>query len=122
MVIRDKLYIDGRWVPPSTTATVEVQSASSEEVLGRIPAAGPKDAAAAVAAARQAFGTWSATPVTERAAFLKKIQEGLKARSEEIARCITGEVGMPLKLSTAIQAGSPIATFGMYARLLPEFA
>jgi betaine-aldehyde dehydrogenase len=119
---RDKLYIDGRWTAASGKKTIDVLSASTEEVMGRIPEGDASDVQAAVAAARRAFDGWAATPVAERAAFLKKIQEGLKARADDIARTISGEVGMPLKLSTMIQAGSPIGTFGMYARMLGDFA
>jgi betaine-aldehyde dehydrogenase len=90
--------------------------------MGRIPEGDYADVQAAVTAARRAFDGWAATPVAERAAFLKKIQEGLKARADDIARTISGEVGMPLKLSAMIQAGSPIGTFGMYARMLGDFA
>ncbi|HMM54399.1 MAG TPA: aldehyde dehydrogenase family protein [Candidatus Desulfobacillus sp.] len=121
MEIRDTLYIGGRWTAPAGKKTIDVLNAASEEVMGRIPEGDAADANAAVAAARGAFDAWAATAVPERAAFLKKIQEGLKARSEDIARTIAGEVGMPLKLSTLIQAGSPIGTFGMYARLLGDF-
>lgn len=119
---RDKLYIDGRWTAPSGKTAIDVISASTEEVMGRIPEGDAADVQAAVAAARRAFDGWAATPVAERAAFLKKIQEGLKARADDIARTICGEVGMPLKLSAMIQAGSPIGTFGMYARMLADFA
>lgn len=119
---RDKLFIDGRWAAPSGKTAIDVINASTEAVMGRIPEGDAADVAAAVAAARRAFDGWAATPVAERAAFLKKIQEGLKARSEDIARTIAGEVGMPLKLSTMIQAGSPIGTFGMYSRMLGDFA
>ena len=119
---RDKLYIDGRWTAPSGSQTIDVLSASTEEVMGRIPEGDHADVQAAVAAARRAFDGWAATPVAERAAFLKKVQEGLKARADDIARTIAGEVGMPLKLSAMIQAGSPIATFGMYARMLGGFS
>ena len=119
---RDKLYIDGRWTVPSGKKTIDVLSASTEEVMGRIPEGDAADVQAAVAAARRAFDTWAATPAAERAAFLKKIQEGLKARADDIARTIAGEVGMPLKLSTMIQAGSPIGTFGLYSRMLGDFA
>jgi betaine-aldehyde dehydrogenase len=119
---RDKLYIDGRWTAASGRKTIDVISASTEEVMGRIPEGDYADVQAAVAAARRAFDGWAATPVAERAAFLKKIQEGLKARADDIARTISGEVGMPLKLSAMIQAGSPIGTFGMYARMLGDFA
>ena len=122
MESRDKLYIDGRWTAPSGKKTIDVLSASTEEVMGRIPEGDAADVQAAVAAARRAFDGWAATPVAERAAFLKKIQEGLKARTDDIARTIAGEVGMPLKLSTLIQAGSPIGTFGLYARMLGDFA
>jgi len=119
---RDKLYIDGRWTVPSGKKTIDVLSASTEEVMGRIPEGDAADVQAAVAAARRAFDTWAATPAAERAAFLKKIQEGLKARADDIAGTIAGEVGMPLKLSTMIQAGSPIGTFGLYSRMLGDFA
>ncbi|GMU49085.1 MAG: aldehyde dehydrogenase [Candidatus Desulfobacillus denitrificans] len=119
---RDKLFIDGRWAAPSGKTAIDVINASTEAVMGRIPEGDAADVAAAVAAARRAFDGWAATPVADRAAFLKKIQEGLKARSEDIARTIAGEVGMPLKLSTMIQAGSPIGTFGMYSRMLGDFA
>ena len=122
MQIRDKLYIDGRWTAASGKKTLDVISASTEQVMGRIPDGDYADVQAAVAAARRAFDGWAATPVAERAAFLKKIQEGLKARTDDIARTIAGEVGMPLKLSAMIQAGSPIGTFGMYARMLGDFA
>ena len=37
MQIRDKLYIDGRWTAASGKKTLDVISASTEEVMGRIP-------------------------------------------------------------------------------------
>jgi betaine-aldehyde dehydrogenase len=45
----------------------------------------------------------------------------MKSRAEEIGRTIAQEVGMPVKLATRIQAGSPTFTFGMYAKLLGDF-
>ncbi|MCC6473612.1 MAG: aldehyde dehydrogenase family protein [Burkholderiales bacterium] len=122
MQIRDQLYIDGRWAPPSGRQHIEVTSASTEETIGRIPDGDDTDVDRAVRAARAALETWSATPPAERAGFLAKIQEGLKARTEEIGRTIAQEVGMQVKLATRIQAGVPAFTFGMYAGLLPSFA
>ena len=118
MQVRDKLYINGVWAAPAGNKSIDVINASTEEVMGRVPEGTPADVDAAVAAARAAFDGWAATAASERAAFLQKIHEGLKARSEEIGRLIAGEVGMPVKLATMIQAGSPTATFGMYAKLL----
>ena len=43
-------------------------------------------------------------------------------RADEIARDITLEMGMPYKLSQRIQVGSPVAIFGMYARIVADFS
>ena len=107
MQVRDKLYINGAWVAPHGKGSIDVHAAATEEVIARIPEGDAADADAAVAAARGAFDAWSATAPADRAAFLAKINEGLKARSDEIGRTIAQEVGMPLKLATKIQAGSP---------------
>ncbi len=121
MEIREKLYIDGRWVPGAGTGGIDVVCGSTEEVMARIPEGNAADVDAAVRAARFAFEGWAATPVAGRAAYLQKIQEGLKARSEEIGRIIAREVGMPLKLATMIQAGLPVLSFGIFAKMLTGF-
>jgi aldehyde dehydrogenase (NAD+) len=118
---RDQLYIDGRWTAPSGSGTIAVVSPSTEETLGRVPEGTPRDVDAAVSAALAAFDAWAATPPSRRAGFLAKIHEGLKARAEEIGRTIASEVGMPVKLATRIQAGSPVYTFSMYAKMLADF-
>ena len=122
MLVRDKFYIGGQWVAPSGKEAIEVHNAGSGEVMGKVPAGGEKDAAAAVAAARAAFEGWSQTPVEKRAEFLDKISVGLKARAEELAKLIAQEVGMPIKLAGRIQAGLPIANFANYAKLLKDFS
>src|SRR5262247_1134895 len=121
MQVRDKLYLNGAWVAPHGKGTIDVHAAATEEVIARIPEGDAEDAAVAVGAARAAFERWSATAPAERAAVLAKIQEGMKARGDEIGRTIAQEVGMPVKLATRIQAGSPTFTFGMYAKLLGDF-
>ena len=63
MLVRDKLFIGGQWVAPSTKETIDVHSAATGEVMGRIPAAGDKDAAAAVAAAKRSSKRYSRTDV-----------------------------------------------------------
>jgi betaine-aldehyde dehydrogenase len=119
---RDKLYINGQWAESAGKDFIDVIDASSEEVMGRIPAGTPEDVDAAVTAARGAFEGWAAAPVEERAAALSRLHEGLTERAEEIAITITGEVGMPLKLSRRVQAGLPSAVMESYARLLTGFA
>jgi acyl-CoA reductase-like NAD-dependent aldehyde dehydrogenase len=122
MQVCKQFYINGQWAAPKGDKFIDVINASTEEVMGRVPEGSEDDVNAAVAAARAAFDGWAATPAAERAAVLQKIHEGQKARMEEIGKLIAGEVGMPVKLATMIQAGSPTATFGMYAKMLGSFA
>ena len=74
-----------------------------------------------MAAARAAFPGWAATPVARRAELLRQLAAGLAAQGEAIARTITGEVGMPLKLSQRIQAGLPAAVLESYATLVETY-
>ena len=118
---RTQFYIDGKWVAPAGQGNIEVFSPTDGTLLATVPQGNAADADAAVMAARRAFAAWSVTPAAERAGYLKKIQEGLKARTDEIARTITLEMGMPYKLSQRIQVGSPTASFGMYSKMLADF-
>ena len=121
MKICDKLYINGAWIAAAGGATIDVINAATEEVMGRIPAGTAADADAAVAAAHAAFAGWSTTPAAKRGEYLTAIQAGIKARADEFARTITGEVGVPFKLAQRVMVGNPINTFGMYAKLAAEF-
>ena len=121
MRIHNLLYINGAWVPPSSDASLEVRNAATEEVIARVPAGTSDDVELAVRAARAAFGSWAATPVEQRSVFLQNVAGALAARADEIARIITAEVGMPLKLSQRIQAALPPQVMESYARLAREY-
>ena len=122
MYTRERFYINGRWVKPAGTQKIDVINPATEAVLGSIPAATFSEVGFAVAAAGTAAVSWACTPVAERAEYLARIHAGLITRSEEIARTITDEVGMPLKLSRRIQAGLPIAVLESHMKLLGEYA
>lgn len=119
---RKQFYIGGRWIAPAGTGTIAVHCPADGSLLAHIPDGSAEDADAAVRAARAAFDGWSATAPHQRADYLGAIQAGLAARSQEIAETITQEMGMPLRLSKIVQAGSPIANFGNYAKILNDFS
>src|SRR5262245_12094122 len=122
MKVYDKLYIGGEWTQPSGKGSFDVINASTEEVMGKIPSGDASDVARAVKAARAAFDGWSRTPVAERVEYLQKIQAALAARTPEIAELVAGEVGMPVPLSTMIQAGLPTLSFGVAAQTASSYA
>ena len=122
MIQHDTLYIGGRWVAATGGDTPStVTSPATGEAIASVVRGSAHDVDLAVQAARQAFDAWSTRPVAERAAFLLKLHEGLKARAADIAHAITSEMGMPLKQSLRIQAGLPIAAFKLYAGLVGSF-
>lgn len=89
--------------------------------MATVPAGTASEAEAAVLAARAAFEGWAALPVETRAAFLDKVAEGVKARSEELATAIAREVGMPLKMAKAVQVGGPAWHWGNFAKVARAF-
>ena len=105
---RDRFYIDGAWQTPAGSEYLDVRSASTEEVIGRVPRGTTHDVDRAVAAARRAFDEgWSRTQPSERAEWLQKLAGALEARVSEIATTISQEVGMPITMSTVVQAQLP---------------
>ena len=114
-------YIDGAWVEPDGTGTIEVINASTEEVMGHVPEGTPADVDRAVAAAKAAFDTWGYTPKEERGKYLQRLAEGLGARSAEIGEVISQEVGMPIMWSNMIQAGLPVGNAANYVEILDNF-
>ena len=116
-----ELYIHGGWQPQAGSGSIDVLSASTEEVIGSIPEGTPADVEAAARAARAAFDDgWSQTTVAERADWLRKLSGALKERSEAIAKTIAQEVGSPITMATNVQAGLPVMVTASYAQLITE--
>src|SRR3972149_5372053 len=109
MRIFERLYLNGEWVPASSPGSIEVLSASTEEVMGRIPEGTPHDVDRAVQAAGNRFESWAATSIEERLRLLRGLAAGLKDRPDEIAMTITGGGGGPLRLQTIPSPGAPPA-------------
>jgi len=120
--IHDRVYIDGDWVKPQTTAMLDITNSSTEEVVGRIPECSTVEVDRAVAAARAAFPAWAALAPAERAGWLRRIQEALRTRADEMARLIATEVGMPLPFAQAIQVGMPVMVLGTFAQITESYA
>lgn len=103
-----KLFIGGEWVEPRSGQFHEVVSPSSEEVVGRVALGGEADMDAAVAAAREAFdhGPWPLMTVEERIAIMRRVLELIREHRDDIAELVTTEMGMPISVATAGQAGA----------------
>ncbi|MEA2309985.1 MAG: aldehyde dehydrogenase [Thermoleophilaceae bacterium] len=119
-IVRDRLFIGGEWVEPHGSGTFEVIDATTEAVIGTVPAGDAEDLDRAVKAARPAFEQWSQVSPYERAEACQAIGAKLAERGEEIALLVSREVGMPLNLSTMIQAGLPAMDFSSMPDVVEE--
>ncbi|MBW4935274.1 aldehyde dehydrogenase family protein [Marinobacter sp. F4206] len=113
-------YINGQWVDWNGD-TLDVHEAGTGEVIARVPSSGREEMEQAIAAADRAFENWSESTLEQRIKVLEQLHAGLKERSGEIAETICREVGMPIKLATAIQAGMPATMTKSYLKLLQDF-
>jgi malonate-semialdehyde dehydrogenase (acetylating)/methylmalonate-semialdehyde dehydrogenase len=87
-------YVAGQWVPAAAaTDELEVTNPATGETLARVPLSGRADLDAAVAAARAALPEWRAVSVIVRARKLFELRERLLARSDDLARSVTAEMG-----------------------------
>jgi malonate-semialdehyde dehydrogenase (acetylating) / methylmalonate-semialdehyde dehydrogenase len=95
-------YIAGRWTPAEdATEILDVTNPATGDVLARVPLSGALDLDAAVRAARAALPEWRAVATIARARKLFELRERLVARSEDLARSVTTEMGKTIADSRA---------------------
>jgi len=116
-----QFYINGEWVKPSTTETLDVINPATEEPIGQIAMGGKADVDKAVAAAKKAFETFSQTTKEERIALLGKIMAVYQKRMGDIAKVISQEMGAPLALANAAQAPAGLGHFMTALEVLKNF-
>ena len=91
------LFISGEWRQSSATTFSPVHNPSTGEVIARTPLSGAAEVDAAVAAAQQAFASWSAMPVTRRAKILFDCRQRLEEHFDELCQLIRCENGKTLE-------------------------
>lgn len=91
-------FINGEFAPSESGATFDVINPATEEVAAQAARGDEKDIAKAVAAAKAAFdsGEWSRATPAFRRKVLFKAADLIEARSAEIVRLQTLEMGGPL--------------------------
>jgi len=117
-----KFYIDGQWVAPSGTRTLDVINPATEAVAGHIAMGTAEDVDRAVQAARKAFASYSQTPLDARVALLERIIVEYKKRYADMAAAITEEMGAPAVLSQKAQAAMGIGHLQSALDVLKHYA
>jgi aldehyde dehydrogenase (NAD+) len=116
-----QFYIDGAWVDPISSDTLDVINPATEQPIESIAMGGAEDVDVAVAAAKAAFETFSLTTKEERLDLLDRIIAVYSGRLDELADIISQEMGAPLWLAQAAQAVAGLAHFATARAVLADF-
>ncbi|MBZ9811852.1 MULTISPECIES: aldehyde dehydrogenase family protein [unclassified Mesorhizobium] len=88
-------FIAGKWTN-SAEAADNIDPSNTADVVGVYARGSRQDAEAAIAAAKQAFKSWSRSSIQLRHDILQKVSTELSARKEELGRLLAREEGKTL--------------------------
>jgi acyl-CoA reductase-like NAD-dependent aldehyde dehydrogenase len=114
------LFIDGKWDKGEAGGKpIEVINPATEEVIGTVPEATPKDAARAIEAARRAFddGPWQWMKPSERAGYVRRMGAALTSKAAELRELIVAETGSVGFITDFIQGAGSIGMFDSNATI-----
>lgn len=124
-----KNFINGKWVDAKTDHYQSVPNPATGEELAQVPISSKQDVDDAVSTAKEAFHSWSRTPVPKRARILFKYQQLLVDNWDELAKLITEENGKSFKEAYGeVQRGIECVEFAagapslMMGKQLPDIA
>jgi aldehyde dehydrogenase (NAD+) len=106
--MKDRLnfYIDGQWVEPKSSETIEVINPANENIIGHVAAGTKEDIDMAVKAASRAFELFQYSSKEDRIEMLNNVISEYENRYQDFVDTITEEMGAPLWLSSKAQAST----------------
>jgi aldehyde dehydrogenase (NAD+) len=114
-------FIDGRWVESLGGMPAEVLDPATGDVCAELTLGTAADVDRAVAAARQAFDSFSRTSVAERVQLLEAVLAGYEARLDDFAAAMMREVGCPISMAHDAQAMAGVDHLKATIRALRTF-
>lgn len=93
---KHELFINGQWVKPESGAYVTITNPANGVDVAAAAKGSEQDVDRAVAAARKAFGPWSAKTASARADYLYALERAVVREREKLAITITSEMGKPI--------------------------
>ena len=121
--MKDKLnfYIDGQWVEPKSSETIEVINPANENIIGHVAAGTKEDIDMAVKAALQAFESFQYSSKNDRIEMLNNVISEYENRYQDFVDTITEEMGAPLWLSSRAQASTGIKNLNETLDAIKEY-
>lgn len=98
-MVHRELLIDGHFVGgpcDHSIGKLAIRAPWDGTIVGTAAEGAWEEANVALQAAVDAFGAWQSTPGKERATFLKRVSDAIRARRDELAELLCDEVGKPI--------------------------
>ena len=117
-----KNYINGELTEPVSKTYLDNYEPATGEVYSQLPDSDERDVQLAFGAAKNAFESWSTTPLENRMMILMKMADGIEKRMDEFVAAESKDNGKPKKLSRAVDIPRAVSNFRFYASALQHFA
>ena len=117
-----KNYINGELVDPVSASYIDNPDPATGTVYSQVPDSDERDVLNAVAAASEAYRTWSNRSALERASFLTKIAGLLRRDLEELSFAESVDNGKPVSLAHSIDIPRAASNFEFYASAIQQFS
>ncbi len=108
-------YINGEPVPPEGGKYLEDVEPATGRVFAKVPDSGAPDVERAVAAAQQAFDSWSHTPAAERSRILLRVADLIDGRLDDLAHAEATDAGKPVSLARSLDIPRAASNFRFFA-------
>ncbi len=95
----DKIYINGEFVKPKGNQVFDLISPTTNQLIGQVTLGNKQDAQDAIAAAKEAFKTFSQTTKAKRIEYLNRLHEVVSKRKDELIDIMVEEYGGTLQFS-----------------------
>jgi aldehyde dehydrogenase (NAD+) len=89
----EKVYINGEFVTPHGTETMELINPANLELIGTVTLGDEQDALSAIASAKKAFKTFSKSSKEERSEYLQRLYEAVTKRVDDLKDATIAEYG-----------------------------
>ncbi len=119
---RTDAFIDGKYVPAASGATVECVNPANGRLIAKVASCDARDVDAAVASARKAFegGGWSRRAPAARKKVLLRFAELIRKHREELALTETLDMGKPISDSMKVDIPAAANCIAWYAEAIDK--
>ncbi len=93
------IYINGQFVKPHGTEIFDLISPTDNSLIGQVTLGDAEDTRLAIAAARQAFKSFSQTSPQERIAYLQRMHLAVAKREQQLIDIMVKEYGSPIQFA-----------------------